>query len=228
MMTIVNYLSTRIRTAFEEHPCRFFTEHDIHSELASIAAEYLTSEEGLQDETLDGYVVNRIHHEYPTPFRCKMEGTEFRGVSEEEYESEKQRNPDFRAKRGYFDLVVFNPKYISSTRLRVISAKDYRYFLPSLAERKCAALDMAVEVVYFPTFDNKPHFGKMDRRFRSTIQDYEKLAELMKISAPTPFCREAAMMFFSNTRYTHELNEKFRSFPFNRSVKLFRYVRQCI
>lgn len=103
-----------------------------------------------------------------------------------------------------------------------------RYFLPSLAERKCPALDMAVEVVYFPTFDNKPRYGKMDRRFKSTIQDYEKLVELMKITTPTPFCKEAAMMFFSNTRYKDQLNKKFRSFPFKANVGLFRYISQCI
>lgn len=228
-MTIMNYLSNEIKTAFEEHPCKFFTEHDIHSELALIATEYLRNKGNLQAKTLDGYIVNRIHHEYPTPFRCKMKGTEFRAVSEEEFDKEKQRNPKFRAKRGYFDLVIFSPEYISSNKLRVVSAKDYnRSFLPSLAERKCPALDMAVEVVYFPTFDGKPHYGKMDRRFKSTIQDYKKLVELMKITTPTPFCKEAAMMFFSNTRYKDELNKKFRSFPFKANVELFRYVSQCI
>ena len=227
-MTIMTYLSNRIKAAFEEHPCRFFTEQDIHSELALIATEYLRSKGNLQAKTLDGYIVNCIHHEYPTPFRCQMERTEFRAVSEQEFEREKRRNPKFRARRGYFDLVIFNPEYISSNNLRVISAKDYRHFLPGLAERKWSALDIAVEVVYFPTFDNKPHYGKMDRRFKSTIQDYKKLVELMKITTPTPFCKEAAMMFFSNTRYKDELNKKFRTFPFNANVELFRYISQCM
>ncbi len=227
-MTIANYLSCRIKTAFEKHPCKFFTEHDIHSELALIAAQYLKNKENLLVKTLDGHVVNRIHHEYPTPFRCQMEGTKFRAVSEEDFERERQRNPKFRAKRGYFDLVIFNPEYISSNKLRVVSAKDYRLFLPSLVDRKYPALDLAVEVVYFPTFDNKPHYGKMERRVKSTIQDYEKLVKLMKITTPTPFCREAAMMFFSNTRHTDALNKEFRHFPLNPDVELLRYVSQCV
>jgi len=71
-----------------------------------------------------------------------------------------------------------------------------------------------VEVVYHPTFDEKPHVGIMERRVASTIQDYKKLVALTEFMFPhdTPFCKEAAMLFFSNTAYKDELNERFKSF----------------
>lgn len=226
-MSLMEYLYNHIKASFEEHPRRFFTEHDIHSELALIATEFLRNKGNLQAKTLDGFIVNRIHHEYPTPFRCLMKGFEFKLVSEEEFRREKRKNPNFRARRGYVDLVILNSEYISSNRLRVVSGKRYRDFRASLSERRGLALDLAVEVVYFPTFDDKPHDGIMNRRVSSTIQDYKKLVELMRFATPNniPFCKEAAMMFFSNTRYEDYLNKKFSSFPLSEKVEFFRILR---
>ena len=222
----MKYLYNQIKSSFEEHPRRFFTEHDIHSELALIATEFLRNRGNLQAKTPDGFVVDRIHHEYPTPFRCLMKGSEFRLVSEEEFRREKRKNPNFRARRGYVDFVVFNSEYVSSNQLRVVSGKRYRDFRASLSERTCPALDLAAEVVYFPTFDDKPHYGIMNRRVSSTIQDYKKLVELMRFATPNdiPFCKEATMMFFSNTKYEDYLNKKFSSFPLSEKVKFFRIL----
>lgn len=222
----MKYLYNQIKASFEEHPRRFFTEHDIHSELALIATEFLRNKGNLQAKTLDGFVVNRIHHEYPTPFRCLMKGSEFRLVSEEEFMREKRKNPSFRARRGYVDFVTFNSEYVSSNKLRVVSGKRYGDFRDSLSERRGPALDLAVEVVYFPIFDDKLHDGIMNRRVSSTIQDYKKLVELMKFATPNniPFCKEAAMMFFSNTRYEDHLNKKFSSFPLTEKVEFFRIL----
>ena len=133
------------------------------------------------------------------------------------------KNPNLRARRGYVDFVIFNSEYVSSNKLSVVSGKRYRDFRVSLSERRCPALDVAVEVVYFPTFDDKLHDGIMNRRVSSTIQDYKKLVELMRFAIPNniPFCKEAAMMFFSNTRYKKDLKEKFSSFQRNEKVEFF-------
>jgi hypothetical protein len=57
----------------------------------------------------------------------------------------------------------------------------------------------------------------MERRIDSTNQDYQKLVALMNFPEPhkIPFCKEAAMLFFSNTPHKSELQKKPRLFPLN-------------
>jgi hypothetical protein len=58
-----------------------------------------------------------------------------------------------------------------------------------------------VEAVYHQTFDKKPHVFLMEKR-----------VALTKFTFPSdiPFCKEAAMLFFSNTAYKDELSEIFK------------------
>jgi hypothetical protein len=208
----LNYLYTAIEATFQEHPYRFFTEHDIHSELASIATVLMQKQEKLYAQTNDGFTVSRVHHEYPTPFRCDMKNDDFRVITEQEFKSRRQENQKCITRRGFIDLAVLNTAFISSNKLSTVSGKNYRDVLENLRKQRYPALDLAVEVVYHPTFDEKPHVGLMERRVASTIQDYEKLVALTKFTFPndTPFCKEATMLFFSNTAYKDELNEIFK------------------
>ena len=100
-MSLLKYLYNQIATTFRKRPYRFFTEHDIHSELALIATLLLKNKGNLYAKTREGLIVNRIHHEYPTPFRCYMKGSEFRVIKEDEFRAEKLKNPKFRARRGW-------------------------------------------------------------------------------------------------------------------------------
>jgi uncharacterized short protein YbdD (DUF466 family) len=152
-----------------------------------------------------------------------MKGSEFRLVTEDEFRAEKLKNPNFIARRGHIDLVVFNSDYVSSNLLSIVSGKRYRDFQKSLRKRRYPALDLALEVVYFVTFDKKLHKGLMDRRIRSMVQDYKKLIALMEFTNPRkiPFCNEAAMLFFSNTIYKVRLRDKLKSLPRHSKVKFF-------
>jgi len=213
-MSILSYLHNRVETIFKEYPYRFFTEHDIHSELALIATALLQKQGNLYAKTKDDFVVSCIHHEYPTPFRCDMKDYAFRVVTEEEFNLRRRKKLKIRARRGFIDFVVLNLDFISSNKLSTVSCKRYKDVLENLKNQQHPALDLAVEVVYHPTFDEKPHVGIMERRVASTIQDYKKLVALTEFMFPhdTPFCKEAAMLFFSNTAYKDELNEMFKSF----------------
>jgi hypothetical protein len=213
-MSLLKYLYNSVETAFQEHPHRFFTEHDIHSELALIVTTLLQKQEKLYVQTKDGFTVSRVHHEYPTPFRCDMKNDDFRVITEQEFNSRRQENQKRIARRGFIDFAVLNLDFISSNKLSTVSGKRYKDVLENLKYQQYPAVDLAVEVVYYPTFDEKPHVGIMKRRVASTIQDYKKLVALAKFMFPhdTPFCREAAMLFFSNTAYKAELNEMFKSF----------------
>lgn len=222
-LSLLKYLNKEIEAAFKKRPHRFFTEHDIHSELSLITSKILTKKGDLYAETNEGLAVSRVHHEYPTPFRCHMKGSHFRLITEEEFRVEKKKNPKFRARRGHFDFVIFNSDYVSSNRLRVVSGKRYRYLLHSLKDQQYPALDLALEVVYYPVFDERPHIGMMKRRVDSTIQDYRKLIALMEFTYPNnkSFCKEAAMMLFSNTTYKTELKEMLSYIPINEKVSFF-------
>jgi hypothetical protein len=219
-MPLLEYLYGQIRSTFEKFPHRFFTEHDIHSELTMIATDLLRKDGTLTEKTKDGYMTSRIHHEYPTPFRCRMGGDKFEVITEEDFVREKAKNPEFRARRGWVDFVILNPYFISSNKLGIVSAKRYKNFLDSIDGQKYPSLDLALEVVYYPTFDERQHVGIMKRKVLSAKQDYDKLVALMKFSyaGKIPFCREAAMLLFSNTKYRGELVDKLKLISVDESV----------
>jgi hypothetical protein len=221
-MSLLKHLQNRAQASFTAHPHKFFTEHDIHCELSFIATEFLRKEGVAQAKTLDGFVVNRVHHEYPTPFRCLMNGFEFRPVKEEESKNARSEDPHSNARRGYIDLITLNADYVSGNRLSVVTGKRYQELRASLDYRDNPALDLAVEVVYSPTV-NEPHAGDMKQQVSSTIQDYQKLVALMRFTGSTgvPFCKEACMMFFSNTDHQHALKEKLASIPLDQQVAFF-------
>jgi hypothetical protein len=226
MMTVLRHILDQVEPVFKENPYRFFTEHDIHSELALITTNLLSNEGSLFVKTKDGNQVGRVHHEYPTPFRCLMEHYNFRMVTEDEFKREKLKNPRFAAKRGRIDLVVLNSDYVSSNTLNIVSGKRYKDLLESATQQKFPALDLAIEVVYHPTMDERPHAGIMKRRVESIVQDYEKLLALMKFRQidDLPFCKEAAMLFFSNTGYRVELERTLSSIKTDEKVSLSSFI----
>lgn len=140
-MSLLDHIQNQIEVTFGENPYRFFTEHDIHSELALITTALLKNENSLFKTTRDNHVVGRIHHEYPTPFRCLMDHCNFRMVPGDEFKQERQKNPRFAAKRGRIDLVVLSSDYISSNNLNIVSGKRYKDFLQTVKIQKHTALD---------------------------------------------------------------------------------------
>lgn len=220
-MRLLDYLREQITDMFTENPYRFFTEHDIHTALALIANDYLEGNEAILARTKDGRMVSRVHHEYPTPFRCDMNGSNFTVISEEEFSRKQENQRRLRARRGYIDLAVLDPSYVGSNSYIVVSGKRYASLLSSLRNQRFPALDLAVEVVYHPSLDGKIHEGIMRRRVESTIQDYKKLAAIMGFSFNgNQFCKEAAMFFFSNTKYVDKLDDMFREFPISSKVQI--------
>jgi hypothetical protein len=151
-----------------------------------------------------------------------MKGFEFELITEEKFREEKKKNPNFRARRGFLDFAIINTEYISSNKLSVVSGKRYRDLQETARDRRSTAMDLAVEVVYHPTFDEKLHDGIMDRRVTSTLQDYRKLVALMEFETNhIPYCREAAMMFFSNTKHKAKLSEKLADIQKHEKVALY-------
>lgn len=223
--SILENLHSNISTTFQKNPHRFFTERDIHSELCLIATDLLEKRGDLLATTKDEYVVSRVHHEYPTPFRCDMSNYGFKLITEEEFNMKRKQINGFRARRGFIDFVILNPGFISSNNLSVVSGKRYKDLLSNLRNQRDPVLDLAIEVVYYFACDKRLHEGIMKRRVDSTIQDYKKLVALTKheLSINTQFCKEAAMFFFSNTEHKGRLDRLFQSFP-EKNVPVFKIL----
>jgi hypothetical protein len=156
-----------------------------------------------------------------------MSNYDFRVISEEEFKRRSKEKRGFRVRRGFIDLVVLNPDYVKSNDLVVVSGKRYEHVLRNLNNQQYPALDLAVEVVYHPTFDEKPHEGIMQRRVDSTVQDSKKLIAVMdpKYSGGTAFCKEAAMLFFSNTEHADALNGMFERFPKQENAQIIKIIK---
>jgi len=224
-MSLLTKLDIQIGNKFNENPYRFFSEHDIHTELAKILIDELESENSLWSVTKDEKKVTRVHHEYPTPFRCYMKGTSFQKYTENQFKKAKEKTPSLRVRRGHFDIVVFNEEYIQQNDLQTVSGKNYRALLKSFNVEQPTALELAIEVVYHISLDSKPHFGIMKRRKDSTEQDYKKLKALMNFTFKddTPFCQESAMMFFSNSLYNDTMKKRIEEIKRTKKVQLFSY-----
>jgi len=225
-MSLLNEINNKIKVNYATHPYRYFSEHDIHTDLAKIAYDILDSNNELFATTKDGKVVSRVHHEYPTPFRCYMKGTDFIMYTETEFIAAKKENQTLRIRRGFFDLVVFNPEYISQNLFKVVTGKNYDYLQESFSQEQPTALDLAIEVVYYLGIDEKPHEGIMERRVKSTVQDYKKLISLMEFKHDdhTPYCKEAGMIFFANTKYQDIMRKKMSSVQVNKKVSLLTHI----
>lgn len=180
---IKDQIVSRIGEMFHDYPYYFFTERDIHSLLCDIANEELTLDGATETETTDGYLVNLVHHEYPTPFRCDMKG----------YNFVKKDRPPY--KRGHYDLVILNPAFVRRNSLDVVCAKDFDSFETEMQHVDTTPLVWVCEVIFFPIVTRIP-----DNAILQIRQDALKVAETLKhkIGSSTPFCKLGSTFVFTS------------------------------
>ena len=181
------WIVKRLGEMFHTYPDYFFTEHDIHSLLCDISNEELRLYGVEPTETSDGYEVNLVHHEYPTPFRCDMEGYRFEIKESKPY------------KRGHYDLVILNPKFVRNNELDVVCGKDYQKFKTAMEKVNTTPLIWACEVIFFPRVKTIPN---------NAIQLIEQDALKIKgtlgyaLGRNVHFCKMGSVLVF--TSHTHE------------------------
>ena len=150
-----NYLKNKVinnlQVAFRECPQCYFSEHDIHSVLYHLTQEQLKQHGETSQVTLDGYNTSLVHHEYPTPFRCDMQGYKFRRAGEEE------RTPKGGLyKRGHYDLVILNPDFVKKQHTRHSMRKKLQKLRLTLPRLSTQPLIWACEIIYFPKIKKIP------------------------------------------------------------------------
>lgn len=148
---VKNKVINELRAIFRKYSQYYFSEHDIHSVLYHLTQKQLKQHGETSQITLDGYKTSLVHHEYPTPFRCDMQGYKFRRASEEE------RTPKGRLyRRGHYDLVILNPDFIKNNTLDIVCGKTYKKLRSILPRLSIPLLIWACEIIYFPKIKKLP------------------------------------------------------------------------
>lgn len=199
-----SWIVKRLGEMFHTHPDYFFTEHDIHSLLCDIANEELQLCGVTPTETSDGHQVSLVHHEYPTPFRCDMEGDKF----------EKKSKPPY--KRGHYDLIILNPAFVKRNSLDVVCAKDFEKFEAAMRYVNTAPLTWVCEVIFFPRVKKLPNYA-----IKIIEQDALKVKETLghELSRNVRFSKLGSVLVFTShteeesadlERQVKELREKLK------------------
>ena len=178
-----------LQTTFKSCPHCFFSEHDIHSSLYNIVKNELR-QLGIETQTTrDKCTTSLVHHEYPTPFRCDMREYGFRVKSDHELAPKGELY-----KRGHYDLVIFNPKFIRKHTLDVVSGKDYQKLRAVLPKLNNEPLIWACEIIYFPKTRKLP-----ENAFRIIEQDTLKVKETLnyRITDNKTFCKMGSVHVFT-------------------------------
>mgnify|MGYP001033396293 CR=1 FL=1 len=179
----------KMKAIFRECPQCFFSEHDIHSILYRLATEELKQHEiNPKESTHDGHITSLVHHEYPTPFRCDMQGYKFRHVGEAE------RTPKGGLyKRGHYDLVILNPDFVKNNTLDIVCGKNYKKLQSILPKMSIPLLVWACEIIYFPKISKIP---------KNAIKIVEQNTLKMKETINGNFCKIGSVHVF--TSHSHK------------------------
>lgn len=179
-----------LQMTFKSCPHCFFSEHDIHSSLYSIAKKQLHQLKIDSKTTRDGCKTNLVHHEYPTPFRCDMQRYNFRVTSDKE-----QTPRGGLYKRGHYDLVIFNPEFIKTHTLDEVTGKNYQKLQSILPKLDIEPLIWACEILYFPKIRKLP-----ENAAKIIEQDTLKVRAIVdyKIMDNKTFCKIGSVHVFTS------------------------------
>ena len=175
----------KMEATFRECPQCFFSENDIHSVLYRLTKEELEQHRVNPEETTrDGNITSLVHHEYPTPFRCDMQGYKFRRVSEE------KRTPKGGLyKRGHYDLVILNPDFVKNNTLDIVCGKIFRKLQSILPKLSVPPLIWACEIIYFPKTKKLP---------KNAIKIIEQDTLKIKETIDSNFCKIGSVHVFTS------------------------------
>lgn len=186
---VKNKVINELQAIFRKYPQQYFSEHDIHSVLYHLTQKQLKQHGETSQTTLDGYNTSLVHHEYPTPFRCDMQGYKFRRTGEEE------RTPKGGLyKRGHYDLVILNPDFVKNNTLNIVCGQNYKKLRLILPRLSIQLLIWACGIIYFPKIKKLP---------KNAIKTIEQDALKIKETINGNFCKIGSVHVF--TSHPHRL-----------------------
>lgn len=180
----------KLSNVFSLHPQYFFTEEDVRWRLIAELAR-LFEERGTEKVALKDGTTFIVHGEYPTPFRCKMPERTFQ-----------VELPNSKAKRGHFDIVVFNLDAVQKCTFEIVRAQNYKKFLQKLANLPLPFLDSVIELKLFRDFAHGNATESACRKAESAIQAIKKTAAVLKPQDgyyKHPFAMSGFVLIFDNS-----------------------------
>lgn len=181
---VKNKIINEFQDIFRDYPQYYFSEHDVHSVLYHLTQEQLKQHGENSQTTLDGFETTVVHHEYPTPFRCDMQGFKFQQMGEEERTSK-----GGFYKRGHYDLVILNPDFVKNNTLDIVCGKSYKKLQPILPRLSISLLIWACEIIYFPKIKKIPK-----NAIKTIEQDVLKIKETKNCN----FCKIGSVHVFTS------------------------------
>jgi hypothetical protein len=187
IIRVVDMSVESICEEFRLHSTRFYTENDIVCRLYSLLHDSLPHAI-LND--VDSRSQSLIHTEYPTPFKCDMDGTRFDVA-----------DPDSRFHRGHYDLVVLSPKFVTTHSYTVTYGQKFSQCMKTIipwSEANGPFILYGLEFMLRRKPENKQRdrWNAWDNRMAEFRQDCDKLS----FSREQGFIRKAKGLFFIRER----------------------------
>lgn len=182
---------------FQQHPHYYFTEEDIRWRLLREFENALVVDGSNQVPFLNG-LTSAIHTEYPTPFRCLMNGRRFQLLDIE----------NTKGQRGHFDIVALNAEATAKCDFETLRSQYYKVFCDKLKAKEVPLplLDFAIELKLFRDLahPNRTESAKQQaeyavqaiRKLEATVQPNEYYAE--------PFAKHGIVLLFDNSELVND------------------------
>lgn len=170
-MSIIKAVENSISSVskdFQAHPTHYYTENDL---VCAVYHEFLGKIGNPMVMDAEGAETNIVHMEYPTPFRCDMEGSKFELKSEND---RKRGRTKFR--RGHIDMAILNPLVVRELTSRDVMFQDYEVAKPRIFPRVSSTRPMILYAVEFQYHRDDMSYDAGFKFMEKTLQDHKKLA----------------------------------------------------
>ncbi len=106
---------------FECNSERYFTERDIVCRVVEVMRQKEPYHVAIDK---NGCRHTLLHAEYPTPFKCDMNGTRFKAMPD-----------DSSFRRGFYDLVILSPDFVRDHSYEVVNGQNFRKLRAAIRQR---------------------------------------------------------------------------------------------
>jgi hypothetical protein len=188
----------QLKKEFEKNYTLFFTEHDIASRAYDLVQKGLNY---YKVKGINGETYYLVHHEYPTPFRCDMRKNAFCVKGEDERTQSRGGKQGKKYRRGHYDLVVFNPKFLEKCSFDLAKGQNYDLFKSEIS-RLIDCIEEPPILIGIEFMYNRvpfPSQKSVNGWYNAVLQDYKKLmvSRNHKNLNGKPFMKEIIMMAFA-------------------------------
>lgn len=207
IVEMVNTSIDALCREFQDNPTLFFTENDLVCKFYELLPKELKTTQ-IHDCDKNPKSHRLVHMEYPTPFRCDMNKSSFRLVSETQRKITNGKEGG-KYKRGHYDIVILNPLAISQFTHEQIRGQDFELFKSHVKNKISHSNPMILYAIEFMLHRGKMNSEKTAQDFIEKImQDYNKLEASRNPKTPEYACPGFVQEYRTVAFYTDVKQEK--------------------